>query len=133
VGPFRVQVTTVPNNATYVVTIAGEEISSPHKHFTDRRSAEEYVLKLEEDPSVEYADIYKMSGHVDARSAVEARKRGEGELIDRRASDGEVRRRVDRAGGLGKYLGLLPPNPQSKDASHGYRLWKRARREGNLP
>ena len=72
-GPFRVQVTTVPNNATYVVTIAGEEISSPHKHFTDRRSAEEYVLKLEEDPSVEYADIYKMSGHVDARSAVEAR------------------------------------------------------------
>jgi hypothetical protein len=86
------------DDATYVVTLVGWENPNPHKHFSDRRDAEKYVLELEDDPSSDYyehADIYQMSGYMDAESAIAARKRGEGELIERRTqtSPFEVRRR----------------------------------------
>jgi hypothetical protein len=97
----------------YVVTLVGDDIANPHKYFTDRQAAQQYALTFEEDPAIEYVDTYRVSGHAGA-SAIEARMRGEGELIERQPSVPEQRRRIDRAGGLAQYLGLVRPQAPIK-------------------
>jgi hypothetical protein len=95
---------------TYVVSLVGDDIAHPHKHFTEREAARKHAATFDENPIIERADIYKMTGYLDARSAIEARERGEGELIDPRdhkPSEVETRQRIERAGGLANYLGLV--------------------------
>jgi hypothetical protein len=43
------------------VTIVGEEIANPHKHFSNRHDAEKFIQNLEGNPSFDYqyADIQR--------------------------------------------------------------------------
>jgi hypothetical protein len=95
----------------YVVTLVGDDVANPYKYFTDRKAAKDHALKFEGDPEIEYVDTHRMSGYAGI-AAIEARRRGEGDLVERQPTAPEVRRRITRAGSLLNYLGLQRrPNP----------------------
>jgi hypothetical protein len=105
------------NVESYVVTLIGDDIDHAHKHFTTREAARHHALEFAERPEIERVDIFKMDGCPDAVSAIAARARGEGEIIESKAhqlSKAETKRAIHKAGGLFKLLGLGKRKPPMK-------------------